>query len=218
MSIKNIGLNNPDYPFLLKNIHNPPKKINIDGNIKDFNFLKSISIVGTRRVTNYGRKCIDWLINNCSLNNVNVISGLAYGVDTVTHELSIKYGVKSCIVLPLGFEKITPISNINLYKSTINKGGIAISEDLDYLKYNKYFFPRRNRIIAGLSRITIVVEASIRSGAVITGDFAFDFNRDLFAIPGEIDKEYSRGTNMLIKDNKATLLCDFQQILNIINS
>lgn len=207
-----IRSNDPKFPCLLKNINDCPKGLYYKGNIDNFNFKRSISIVGTRKISDYGRQCIEWLIENCANNGISVVSGLAIGVDSVTHYKCLEKGVKTLAVLPLGIENITPSRNRNLYNMIISSGGCIVSEDGEVDSYNKYFFPRRNRIIAGLTPVCIVVEAGRRSGSIITADLAFDYGRTVFAIPGDLNREFSVGANNLIIHNKAELLSDFDQI------
>lgn len=207
-----IRSSDPKFPMLLKRITDCPKGLYHKGDLSKFDFQKSVCIVGTRKITDYGRQCIDWLIQNCARYGISVVSGLAIGVDSVTHYRCLEMGVKTLAVLPLGIDNITPSRNRNLYNMIISSGGCVISEDQDVASYNKYFFPRRNRIIAGLSPVCIVVEAGRKSGSIITADLAFDYGRIVFAIPGDLNREYSVGANNLIVHNKAELLSDFNQV------
>jgi DNA processing protein len=201
------------YPIYLRNIYRPPSSLYYYGNLTDIDFSRAISIVGSRRATDYGYECVEKIIGNLKGTESVVISGLAMGIDSMVHRECLKNNIRSIAVMPLGINNITPIINRDLYYSILRNGGVIIAEDEFVASFYKYFYIRRNRIIAGLSLKTIVIEAGLNSGAVNTARHAFNENRCVYAIPGRVDMEYSMGTNKIIKDNIAILLNDFDEII-----
>jgi len=206
-------ISDENYPDLLRSIYDPPKQLYFQGKYFDINSNRCISIVGSRVHSSTAILLIRDLVKYLSTKKVTVVSGLALGIDSLVHKECLKYSIRTLAVLPLGLLNITPRSNSNLYWEIISKGGLCISEDENLNKYNKYLFPRRNRIIAGLSMVTIVIEAGIKSGALITADLAFNENRAVYAFPGSPLNQFSKGTNMLIKDCKAKMLIDLDEIM-----
>lgn len=202
-----------DYPKLLRYIHNPPRQLYYHGNFRDIDFNKCISIVGSRGHSKDAEFLVRELIKFLAPKNIIVVSGLASGIDTLVHRECLNNSIRTLAVMPMGLLKITPQSNKDLYWEIVTKRGLGISEDCQVEKYNKYLFPRRNRIIAGLSRVTIVIEAGIKSGALITADLAFNENRTVFAYPGSPLNHFSMGTNLLIKELKANMLIDLNEIM-----
>ncbi|QTA37669.1 DNA-processing protein DprA [Thermosipho ferrireducens] len=197
-----------EYPELLKNIWNPPAILFYKG---DFSLLNSecFAVVGTRKATQYGRRVTETFVSKLSKKFV-IISGLAFGIDTIAHTIALKEG-KTVAVLGSGVEYCYPRSNSVLYENIISNGCV-ISEYLPWSRPKKYTFPERNRLIAGVSKGVLVTEAGRKSGAIITANFAADFGRDVFSIPGDIYRETSTGTNYLIK-NGAQPVTDPGEIL-----
>ena len=213
MIIEEINIENEFYPQQLKNIYNPPNKIYVLGN-KEILKESGIAIVGARRATEYGKKVAFKFSKELSASGINIISGLAVGIDTYAHLGSLQ---QECIgktigVLGSGLDVIYPKQNINLAKEILKRGGCIISEYPLGTKPEKIHFPQRNRIISGLSKGVLVVEASEKSGSLITADFALEQGKDVFAIPGDIWKLTSIGTNSLIKQG-AKLVNDYVDIL-----
>lgn len=192
----------PLYPDLLRHIHNPPRKIFYRGDIEIFNKI-SVAFVGTRKFTPYGELVVDALISDLSLCDVVIVSGLARGIDTLAHKAAIKYGLKTAAILGTGVNNIYPLENEGLAEEIIAKGGCILSEYPDNAQVKPFHFPQRNRIIAGLSVATVVVEAPESSGALITAKVAIEEGRDVFAVPGDIDRPQSLGCNNLIKSSAA---------------
>jgi DNA processing protein len=190
------------YPDLLRHIHNPPRKIFYRGDMEIFNKI-SVAFVGTRKFTPYGELVVDSLVSDLSLCDVVIVSGLARGIDTLAHEAAIKYGLKTAAILGTGVNNIYPSENKELAEEIIAKGGCVLSEYPDDLPVKNFNFPMRNRIIAGLSVATVVVEAPESSGALITAKVAIEEGRDVFAVPGDIDRLQSLGCNNLIKSSAA---------------
>lgn len=213
MIIEEINIENEFYPQQLKNIYNPPNKIYILGN-KEILKESGIAIVGARRATEYGKKVAFKFSKELSARGINIISGLALGIDTYAHlgTLQLECKGKTIAVLGSGLDIIYPKQNIGLVKEILKKGGCIISEYPLGTKPEKSHFPQRNRIISGLSKGVLVVEASEKSGALITADFALEQGKDVFAVPGDIGKSTSIGTNSLIKQG-AKLVTNYIDIL-----
>jgi DNA processing protein len=193
------------YPPLLKQLYQPPPFIFCKGNIKLFE-KKSVAIVGSRKMTSYGKEVSAKLSTDVSKNNITVVSGFAQGVDTVAHREALKYEGNSIAVLGSGLNRIYPKTNAKLYQEFIERGGLIVSEFLIDTKPDAMNFPKRNRIIAGLSSALIVTEAHKKSGALITAEFSLENNRDVFAVPGSILSEASKGSNELIKQGATPYL------------
>lgn len=194
--IKFITLKDQEYPLILKEIPYPPLGLYLKGEIpKNSNFL---SVVGTRKISPYGKLAIEKLLKNLIPYHFVIISGLALGVDTLSHEIALDEEGKTIAVLGTGLDRIFPVTNKFLSQKIIQNGAL-ISEYPLGTPPLKHHFPWRNRIISGLSPATLVIEAPEKSGALITANFALEQNRDVFAIPGSIFNKNSLGTNNLIK-------------------
>ncbi|MEW5806890.1 MAG: DNA-processing protein DprA [Acidobacteriota bacterium] len=197
------------YPVLLKEIHDPPPVLYCKGRID--NDLK-IAVVGTRRATPYGKIVAENLGFELASHGITVVSGLARGVDTEAHRGALNAGGRTIAVLGCGFHHIYPKENRKLADS-ISENGAVITEFPMEIQPVPENFPRRNRIISGLSVATVIVEAEERSGALITANLALEQGREVFAVPGNITSRKSLGPNRLIKDG-ATPLIDFDDIFN----
>ncbi|MCF7887027.1 MAG: DNA-processing protein DprA [Candidatus Omnitrophica bacterium] len=212
--LKVIDLFDSDYPYYLKEISSPPLVLYTKGDIKLLD-KESVAIVGTRTPTNYGKETAFNFSYKLSSLGVNIVSGLALGIDTSAHKGALKADGSTVAVLGSGLNYIYPRQNKRLAKS-IAKEGLLVSEypiETAPLASN---FPQRNRIISGLSKGVVVVEAAKRSGALITANFAVGQNREVFALPGNIDKFQSKGPNSLIKEG-AKLIDSVEDILEEIN-
>lgn len=172
----------------------------------DLNAERSIAIVGTRRSTPQGRDTTDRLVSQFKPLNPNIVSGLAYGIDTAAHTAALDHGLPTVAVLGHGLDLIYPPSNRNLAAKIIAEGGALVTEYPMGTAINPRYFPARNRIIAALSDATIVVEASEKGGALITAAIASGYHREVFAVPGRLTDTYSRGTNNLIATQRALLV------------
>ena len=209
MKIEEISINSKEYLQNLKNIYDPPKKIYLIGN-KDLLYQKGIAIVGARAATQYGKKIAYNLAKELSEQNIVIISGLAIGIDSYAHKGSLEKG--TIAVLGSGIDNIYPKENLELAREIIKNKGCIISEYPLGTKPERLHFPQRNRIISGLSDGVVVIEASKKSGALITAEFALEQGKEIFAVPGDINKKQSEGTNQLIKDG-AILLTSATDIL-----
>ena len=187
------------YPRLLREIPDYPKEIFCRGDIKLLNADPSVAIVGSRKATDYGLKQTRKIAFELAKSGVTIISGLALGVDAEAHRGALEAGGKTVAVLGCAIDEIYPITNQPLGDKIIQSNNLIISEYPAKAITYKTNFPQRNRIIAGLSQATIIIEAAERSGALITAFLALDYNREVFALPGNVDRINSKGTNYLIK-------------------
>jgi DNA processing protein len=202
------------YPQRLLNCYDPPTLLYFKGKA-DLNASKIIAIVGTRSNTEYGKMMTEKLINDLSQQEISVISGLAYGIDTIAHRAALKNNLPTIGVVGHGLDVIYPADNKNLAKEMIRQDGGILTQFISNTKPDKHNFPIRNRIVAGLADATIIVETSIKGGSLITAEMANGYNRDVFAVPGRITDTHSGGTNYLIASNKAILLSDANQLLEL---
>lgn len=204
--IKTIKIKDKEYPEKLKNIENPPKQIYVLGNISILNDF-SISIVGCRLCSEYGKMMAQSIAYNLSKYNINIVSGLALGIDTNAHKGCLMNNGKTIAVLAHGLDMIYPTQNTDLANRIIESGGAIISEYPVGIKPKRENFPERNRLISGLSNGVVVIEAKERSGALITVERALEQGKDIFAIPGNINSTNSIGTNNLIKEGAKITTC-----------
>ncbi|MEK7544837.1 MAG: DNA-processing protein DprA [Patescibacteria group bacterium] len=205
-----IPFKDPDYPELLRHIHKPPEALYLWGNLPT---KRSISIVGTRKSTLYGASQTRNIVRFLRDYPFQIISGFADGIDLVAHHEALEQGLPTVAVLGHGFDHIPP-RKFSTARKVIEQGGGFLSEYPPSMPGNKFQFPERNRIIAGLSKVTIVVEAPKSSGALITATLALENNREVFAIPGDTNRENSQGCNELIQQAKATILLDPANLLH----
>ncbi len=194
-----ITIDSPFYPELLKKIPDAPNVLYYRGKMVDLNKYLCIAMVGTRKASSYGKMCAYSLSKELSQNGVAVVSGLALGIDAKAHSGAVEGGSPTVAVLGCGVDIAYPKTNEPVMKEII-KNGMIISEYPLGVGPEKYHFPKRNRIISGICHGTLVVEADIKSGSLITAKFASEHNRDIFAVPGNINSVYSKGSNFLLKD------------------
>ena len=213
--IKTLFLTDPDYPKRLLNCYDSPTLLFYKGTA-DLNASKIISIVGTRSNTEYGKQFTDKLVKDLSEQEILIISGLAHGIDAISHKAALKNGLPTVGVVGHGLDKVYPSENTNLAKEMVKEGGGILSEFFSGTKPDKHNFPLRNRIVAGLSDATAVVETNIKGGSMITAKLADAYNRDVFAVPGRTNDKASSGCNHLIKYNKAILLTDADELLEVL--
>lgn len=188
-----------DYPAMLKEIDFPPYILYCRGSLKDINNL-SLAVVGSRKATSYGKWAAEKFTRELSELGVNIISGLAAGIDAVAHITALKSGTKTVGVIGCGINVVYPKINEHLYNEIAENGGAVITEYTFGMQPMPNNFHDRNRIISGLSHGVLVIEAQERSGTLITAGHAADQGREIFAVPGNIDSIYSKGTNALIRD------------------
>ena len=193
-----------DYPKRLQHCHDSPMMLYYKGNA-NLNVPKVVGVVGTRNITDYGRYVTEKIIEDLSVDNVMIISGLAYGVDATAHRAALKYDLATVGVLGHGLQTIYPAANRKLSTNILEKGGV-LTEFVSGTQPDRENFPKRNRIVAGMVDCLIVVESALKGGAMITADIANSYDREVFAVPGKIGDIYSEGCNQLIKINKANLV------------
>ena len=201
------------YPQCLKEISNPPLKLYYKGNLDLLKDERLIAVVGTRNPSSYGKLCCEYMVKKMTSANITIVSGFAKGIDSIAHKTSLLAGGKTIAVIASGLDIVYPASNLSLYRE-IEEKGLILSEYEAGVKPFKFNFPQRNRIIAGLSKGTIVVESKDRGGSLITADLALEFNRDVYAVPGDVFSEYSKGCNNLIRDLKAKSLSNINELLD----
>ena len=211
-----ITINDDIYPECLKEISDPPEKLYYKGNLELLKSEKMIAVVGTRNPSSYGKLCCEYMIKKMSKADITIVSGFAKGIDSIAHKTSLITGTKTIAVIASGLDIVYPASNLSLYRE-IEEKGLILTEYEPGTKPFKGNFPQRNRIIAGLSKGVIVVESKDRGGSLITADLALEYNRDVYAVPGDIFSEYSKGCNNLIRDAKAKSLSNIKELLEDYN-
>ena len=212
--IKPLFISDPDYPQRLLNCYDSPTLLYYKGEA-DLNASKIISIIGTRSHTEYARQVTEKLVKELASENITIISGLAYGVDAIAHKAALKNNLPTIGVLAHGLDQVYPPDHTGLAKDMVKNNGGLLTEFRSKTKPDKHNFPTRNRIVAGMSDATIVIETGIKGGSMITAEMANSYNKDVFAIPGKITDSKSAGCNYLIKNNKAVLLTDSAELLQL---
>lgn len=190
------------YPDKLKQVADAPNILYSKGQVNTWN--RVLAIVGTRNATDYGKSVTEKIVQDCKDLGVVIVSGLAYGIDITAHRAALKLGVPTIGVLAGGLDKIYPSVHKRYADEMLESGGL-LSENPPGTKADTHFFPARNRIIAGMSDTTIVVEAAQKGGALITANIADSYNRVVFAVPGNLEHKYSEGCNELIRNQKALI-------------
>lgn len=201
------------YPTNLKEIADPPTVLYYKGVLKSNLIKSSFSIVGTRNISQYGLKYTNELTSDLTNKGYSIVSGMAFGVDRQAHISCIQNNGYTVAVLASSPDIATPQTNYDVYRKILDSGGLIISESFPGRKVYPGMFANRNRIVAGLSLGTVVIEAGEKSGALITADLAFNYGRELFALPGDVNNPGSIGTNKLIRDSKAKLITSVDDIL-----
>lgn len=204
-----------EYPFHLKQCIDGPILLFYKGNLNALH-QRCISIVGTRNITSYGNDTCQQLIKDLSQWSPVIVSGLAYGVDIVAHKEAIKNGLQTVACLAHGLHMTYPKAH-QKYIAEIVENGVCITDFGFLSKFDRKNFLRRNRIIAGLSQATVVIESAQKGGSLVTADIAFSYNREVFAVPGRITDMYSSGCNNLIKSEKAHILTCAEDIIKCLN-
>lgn len=206
----------PNYPQRLKNCNDAPVAFFYKGS-GDFNYPRAVAIVGTRNASAYGKSVVQKLLEEMASAGVVVVSGLASGIDSVAHEQSLANQLKTVAVMGSGFGTIYPSSNASLARRIVAEGGTLISEYLYATRPDRQNFPKRNRIIAGLSDAVIVAETATKGGSMITAYIAQSYNRDVFAVPGNLFNKMQEGCHELIRKNVAALVHSGQNVIEMMN-
>ena len=204
-----------ELPFLLHECEDAPAILYQKGNFNEE--LKPVSLVGTRNMTSYGKKFVEDFFEQSKNQKYISVSGLALGVDKEVHELSLKNNIATVGVLAHGFHTFYPSKNRLLAEKMLENGGALLSEFNSSQKPDRENFIQRNRIVAGISPATIVVETAFGGGSISTATFANTYNRDVYALPGKITDKYSQGCNHLIFQNKATAISNLTDLCDLLN-
>jgi DNA processing protein len=204
-----------NYPSRLRNCDDAPILLFYKGNA-DLNAEKIISIVGTRHITSYGKEMTEKLVKEISEYQPLIVSGLAYGVDIQAHKSALKNGLQTVGVVAHGLDKMYPADNAATAEKMLLNGGL-LTEYIHGTKPERDNFPARNRIVAGLTDVVIVIESAARGGALITAEIANSYNRDVFALPGRVSDLYSKGCHALIRQNKAMIFESAADIADAMN-
>lgn len=199
MKVNKLTLNDSQYPELLRNIPDAPKQLFVLGNIELLSKNPKLSVVGSRKVTSYGRQVTTDLVKSVAKYGIPIVSGLAFGVDAIAHQTALQADGHTIAVMPGGLDEIYPSSHHNLAKQILTHDGLLVSEYPVGTPALKYHFVARNRIVSGLSEVLLITEANKRSGTIHTANFALEQGRSVLAVPGNITSPTSEGTNNLIK-------------------
>lgn len=212
LGIKVVTIRSEAYPELLKEIYSSPILLYCKG---DISLLKTecLGVVGTRRATKYGKDMGSKFVKDIASEKITIVSGLAEGIDTVAHKSTLEVGGKTIAILGGGLLNIYPTSNIKLAEEIVEKGGLLVSEYKPNEPAINYHFPVRNRIIAGLTKAVLIVEATEKSGSMHTKNYAIDFGREVFAMPARINDIYSAGCNKCIASGQARMVISPSEIV-----
>jgi len=200
-------ISDTNYPDLLAEIHDPPYCLFKKGKLKSKEF--ALGVVGTRKYSQYGKQVTHKLVKEMARAGITIVSGLAYGIDSFAHNATLEAGGRTIAVLGGGIDKnnIYPAEHRDLAQQIVDSGGAVVTEYSPGTEPTKYTFPERNRIISGLSRGVLVIEAGESSGALITADSALDQNREVMAVPHRITDKNGKGVNQLIKEGATPVTC-----------
>jgi len=177
-----------------------PKKLYYKGNWDEDIFQNCLAVVGSRRLTSYGRRATEQIVTECAAAGITIVSGFMYGGDEAAHSACVKAGGKTIAVMPCGIDLIFPPTQKDLYNKILENKGLIISEYPEGFKPINYSFVQRDRIVAGLCKAVFVTEASLNSGSLITANYAKKMGKKVFALPGQIFSQVSKGTNKLIRE------------------
>jgi len=214
-SITPLFITDEAYPRRLLHCYDPPTLLYYKGTA-NLNNKKVLAIVGTRSKTEYGKQLTDKLVADLEEQQVLVVSGLALGIDAAAHKAAIKYHTDTVAVMAHGLHRVYPAEHRTLAKNILSAGGGLLTEFRSQAAPDKHNFPSRNRVVAGMSDATIVVETDTKGGSMITAELAAGYNRDVFAFPGRTIDTKSAGCNLLIKNNKAVLLTSAKDIIDLL--
>ena len=200
------------YPTKLKHIPDGPAILYFKGNKSSLQSSFNLAIVGSRNASEYGKSVTEELIKNIAGKDIMIVSGLAYGIDIQAHRMALKHSLPTIAVMGNGMDKIYPAAHREIAKQMQEAGGIMTELPLGSIP-DAHNFPARNRIVAGMADAVIVVEAAKKGGALITAELANGYNREVFAVPGNLGNTYSEGCNQLIAQNKARIFTSINQCL-----
>ena len=215
-NIKAIKFDSPDYPTRLAQCPDAPQILYQYGNC-DLNAQKFVAIIGTRNATKYGRDLTNDLVKTLAASNPGtvIISGLAYGIDIAAHKAALEYGLPTIGIVAHGLDHIYPQVHRQYASQMIQAGGAILTEYLSKTTPDPQNFVQRNRIVAGMCDVTVVVESAIKGGSLITANIANDYNRDVMAFPGRVGDKSSEGCNKLIRQHKAEIITSAEDLINL---
>ena len=214
--IKVLTYDDEKYPKMLREIHNPPAVLYYKGDLFSCNLDRTVAFVGSRRASTDGRDSVKRIINDFRNTDICIVSGLAEGIDAVSHRSAIENNLKTIGVIASGFDFKYPSSNRDLYEKLEQGDGAVVTEYYPTFEPIKFRFPQRNRIVTGLSYGTVVGEAALKSGALISANLTLEQGRELMCIPGSINNKNTEGVYKLLK-NGATMVTSGEDILNALN-
>ena len=204
--VKTVEITSKDYPKALKEALEKlepslgPKKLYYKGNWSALQENNCLAVVGSRRLTFYGKKVTEQIVTEAAAAGITIVSGFMYGGDEAAHSATVKAGGKTIAVMPCGINRIHPAYQKNLYQEILDNNGLIISEYEGDMQPQQFTYVQRDRLVAGLSKAVLVTEAALNSGSLITASYAKKFGRKVFAVPGQITSEVSKGTIKLIKE------------------
>lgn len=202
------------YPQRMLNCYDAPALLYYKGSA-NLNASMVVAIVGTRNNTDYGKHVTEKIVAELSALEVVIVSGLAFGIDGIAHRCALRHNLPTIGVVGHGLDQVYPAQHSGLAKDMLKNGGGMLTEFRSGTKPDKHNFPGRNRIVAGISDATILVETSIKGGSMITAEIANSYNRDVFAVPGKITDDKSEGCNYLVRTNKAAMFTDTAEFLAV---
>lgn len=210
--VKFLTFEDEKYPYMLKNIDNPPSVLYYKGNLFDCNLERTLAVVGSRKATSYAKDSLAKIVSELAGTDICIVSGLASGIDTTAHTSALNSNLKTIGVIASGFDFTYPAANKDLYRRIEDGNGAVLSEYYPTFEPLKFRFPQRNRIVSGISYGTLVAEASLKSGALITANLTLEQGRELMCIPGLITNPNTQGIYKLLK-NGATLVTCAEDVL-----
>jgi len=209
-----IAINSPEYPALLKTIgKNAPKQLYYKGKRDKSIFENCLAVVGSRRMTTYGKQITQKLVTQLAASGITIVSGFMYGIDVAAHRAAVEAGGRTIAVMPCGIDRVHPEYQTKLYDEILDAKGLIISEYEGDAMPAYWTYPARNRIVAGLSKAVLVIEAGEKSGSLITAHLAEKFKRKLFVVPGPLTSTLSAGICQLIREEYADVLTRAEDIL-----
>ena len=214
-NIKFINYTDADYPYLLKQIHNPPMTLFYKGDLKRCNFNRTLAVVGSRKASSAAKTVLTQILSEFKDTDICIVSGLAMGIDTTAHKVAIANNISTIGVIASGFDFIYPKENKDLYKKIEENAGVIFSEYWPTFEPMPWRFPHRNRLVTGLSKGTLVAEAAMKSGALISANLCLEQNRELMCMPGLLTNPNTEGIYKLIKNGAAVVTCG-QDILDVL--
>lgn len=209
-----ITIKDKKYPEMLRKIgKTAPEQLYYKGNWEENIFTNCLAVVGSRRMTTYGRQITERIVSEIASAGITIVSGFMYGIDATSHKATVDVGGQTIAVMPCGIDIIHPEYQEDLYNEILKNKGLIISEYEGKFLPTNWSYPQRNRIVAGLSKAVLIVEAGLKSGSLITANLAKKFKRKIFVVPGQITSENSKGIMQLIKEG-ATAIDSAKDILD----